>query len=76
MKGALPPSSSDSFLSPPAHWPINFLPTAVEPVNVSLRTFGFEVISPPMAPESPVMTLNAPGGTPARCASSARASAE
>ena len=49
MNGALPPSSSDSFLTVPAHCSISNLPTSVEPVKVSLRTIGFEVISPPIS---------------------------
>ena len=55
---------------------MSFLPISVEPVNVSLRTIGFEVISPPSTVAGPVMTLNTPRGMPARCASSAIASAE
>ena len=76
MKGALPPSSSDIFFTVPAHCAINFLPISVEPVNVSLRTVGFEVISPPIAAADPVMTLNTPLGMPARWPSSANARAE
>ncbi len=76
MKGALPPSSSDIFFTVPAHCAINFLPISVEPVNVSLRTIGFEVISPPIAAADPVMTLNTPLGMPALWLSSAKASAE
>ena len=59
-----------------AHWRISSLPTAVEPVKLSLRTTGLLVSSAPMGPESPVMTLNTPGGMPARSASTARARAE
>ena len=76
MNGALPPSSSDSFFIVPAHCAISFLPTSVEPVKVSLRTVGLAVISPPIAAAEPVITLKTPGGTPARSASSASASAE
>ena len=76
MNGALPPSSSESFLMSSAHWRISNLPTAVEPVKLSLRTLVLEVSSPPMACESPVMTESKPAGTPARAASSAKASAE
>src|SRR6202030_3427956 len=47
-----------------------------EPVKVSLRTMGLEVISPPIAAALPVITLNTPLGMPARSASSAMASAE
>ncbi len=65
---ALPPSSSEIFLtsSNPAHCAISFLPTPVEPVNVSLRTLVFEVISPPIALADPVTMLSTPLGSPAR----------
>ena len=77
MNGALPPSSSDTRLMPSAHCAISFLPTAVEPVKLSLRTAGCEVISAPIAEAlEPVTMLTTPAGTPARCASTARASAE
>src|SRR5471030_412785 len=76
MKGALPPSSSDSFLIVGAHCSINRRPTPVEPVKLSLRTVGLAVISPPMARDEPVITLNTPAGMPARSASTASASAE
>ena len=76
MKGALPPNSSDSFFSVPAHCTINFLPISVDPVKVTLRTAGLVVISPPMAAAEPVTTLKTPGGMPARAPSSASASAE
>ncbi len=76
MNGALPPSSSETFFSVPAHCAISFLPISVEPVKVSLRTIGLEVISAPSSVAEPVTTLNTPFGTPARCASSAIASAE
>ena len=76
MKGALPPSSSDSFFTVGATCFISERPISVEPVNESLRTIGFDVISPPIADESPVITLSTPGGKPARAASSASASAE
>ena len=49
MNGALPPSSSEIFFSPVAHCAIRSFPTSVEPVKPSLRTSGFEVISPPIA---------------------------
>ena len=75
-KGALPPSSSESFLIVGATCFISSRPTSVEPVNESLRTTGFAHISPPIAFASPVTTLSTPGGKPARCASSASAKAE
>ena len=67
MNGALPPSSSETFFTWPAHWAIRSLPTSVEPVKPSLRTIGFDVISPPIAgasAASPVTTEKTPGGTP------------
>src|ERR1700734_554082 len=76
MNGALPPSSRDIFLTVAAHCAMSFLPISVEPVKVSLRTVGFDVISPPMAEADPVITLNTPCGMPALAASSANASAE
>ena len=51
-------------------------PTSVEPVKVSARTIGFEVISAPMSRDEPVSTEKTPGGMPARPASSASARAE
>jgi len=53
MKGALPPSSSDSFFTVPAHWAIKIFPISVEPVNDSFRTMGFEVSSPPISVAEP-----------------------
>src|SRR5919201_483934 len=76
INGALPPSSSDNFFTVPAHCSINNLPTSVEPVKVSLRTIGFEVISPPISFDGPVTQENTPLGTPARSASSQSAKAE
>src|SRR5581483_514392 len=55
---------------------ISSLPISVEPVKVSLRTIGLEVISPPISPALPVTQENTPFGTPARSASSHSASAE
>src|ERR1700732_519734 len=60
MNGALPPSSSDNFLTVPAHCSISNLPTSVEPVKVSLRTVGFEVSSPPTSFEGPVTQEKTP----------------
>src|SRR6266849_6665618 len=54
MNGALPPNSSETFFTVPAHCSINSLPISVEPVKVSLRTVGFEVISPPISVAPPV----------------------
>jgi hypothetical protein len=76
MNGALPPSSSDSFLSVGAHCAINCRPTAVEPVKLSLRTAGFAQSSLPTPSLSDVVTvLYTPAGNPAASASAASASA-
>ena len=62
---------------PSAHCAINCLPTAVEPVKLSLRTFGLPVISLPIAAAScPVTMFSTPSGNPARCAMMPMASAE
>src|ERR1700730_15463748 len=76
MNGALPPNSSESFLTVPAHCSLSNLPTSVEPVKVSLRTIGFDVISPPISLEPPVTQEKTPFGTPARSANSHNAKAE
>ena len=76
MNGALPPNSIETFFTVRADCSMSILPTSVEPVKVILRTIGFEVISPPIAPAEPVTTLNTPAGTPARSANSASAVAE
>src|SRR5947208_8012502 len=76
IKGALPPNSSETFFTVPAHCSIKSLPISVEPVKVSLRTVGFEVISPPISVAPPVTQEKTPFGTPARSASSHSASAE
>ena len=79
MNGALPPSSSETFFTWPAHWRISSFPTSVEPVKPSLRTSGLDVISPPIdgaSAASPVTIENTPGGTPASSASAAMASAD
>src|SRR5579862_6532605 len=76
MKGAFPPNSSETFFTVPAHCSINNLPISVEPVKVSLRTVGFEVISPPISLAPPVTQEKTPFGTPARSANSHNAKAE
>src|SRR5438874_12211944 len=76
MNGALPPNSSETFFTVPAHCSISSLPISVEPVKVSLRTVGFEVISPPISVAPPVTQEKTPFGTPARSASSQSARAE
>src|SRR5450755_59369 len=76
MKGALPPSSIDVRFTVDALCTISFLPISVEPVNVTLRTSGLDVISPPIADAEPVTTDRTDLGTPARSASTASASAD
>ena len=46
-KGALPPSSMETFFTVAAHCSISSLPTSVDPVKVSLRTMGFPVRAAP-----------------------------
>src|SRR5262245_66431653 len=58
MKGALPPSSSDTFFTVFAHCAISSLPTSVDPVNDSFFTVGFDVISPPISDADQASTLN------------------
>ena len=62
ISGALPPSSSETFLTVPAHFAISCLPTSVEPVKVSLRTVGFVASSSPTTAAVPGTTLKTPGG--------------
>src|SRR5262252_5563842 len=76
MKGALPPSSIEVFFTVAAHCSIKSFPISVEPVKVSLRTVGFDVISPPISVAPPVTQEKTPFGTPARSASSHSARAE
>ncbi len=76
MNGACPPNSSATFFTVAAQSRMSSLPTAVEPVKLSLRTSGLAVNSGPISVAGPVTTLNTPGGMPARSASRARASAE
>ncbi len=79
MKGAWPPSSSASFLIVGALCAISRRPTGVEPVNDRCRTTGLAHSTLPISTErslSAVNTLITPSGMPARCASSASASAD
>src|SRR5690606_11260459 len=76
MKGALPPSSIDTFLIVDAVCSISTRPTSVDPVKLNLRTIGLLVISPPISEAEPVTTEKTPSGTPASCAPTASASAE
>ncbi len=76
MKGALPPSSSDSFLIVGAHCAASTRPTSVEPVKDRWRTVSLSHSSLPMAADlAAVTTFSTPAGKPARCPSSATASA-
>src|SRR4029077_12193168 len=76
IKGALPPSSIEVFLTVAAHCCISNLPTSVEPVKVNLRTIGLLVSSPPISFDGPVTQEKTPFGTPARSANSHKARAE
>src|SRR6218665_1391312 len=78
MNGALPPSSSDIFLTVGALCAIRMRPTSVEPVKLMWRTTSLAHSTLPMAMElslSAHRMLNTPAGMPARNASSAAASA-
>lgn len=58
---------------------ISTFPTGVDPVKLILRIPGFKVNSNPTSAacsRGQVTTLNTPGGTPARSASSAKANAD
>src|SRR5258707_13265880 len=76
MKGALPPSSKESFFTVEELCFMSKRPTSVEPVKVILLTSGLEVSSPPISLELPVKTLKTPAGIPARSANAASARAE
>lgn len=68
MRGAFPPSSSDTLFTVPAHLDMSCLPTAVEPVKESLRTRS---LSQSLFPTKGVFvrldgsTLKTPGGNSA-----------
>ncbi|OIQ64581.1 hypothetical protein GALL_538670 [mine drainage metagenome] len=76
MKGALPPSSSDTRFTVSMHFAASILPTAVEPVKVNLAMRGSVVSTSPIGAASPVTILSTPLGTPASSPSTASASAE
>jgi len=77
MKGALPPSSIEHFITCSAACRSRMRPTSVEPVKVSLRTAWFSQNSLPMSEDRlEVMTEKRPAGTPARSARSAIDSAD
>ena len=64
--GALPPSSIDTRSSCSADCSTSILPTAVEPVKVSLRRRSSRISGSQTAPECVVvMTLRTPSGSPA-----------
>ena len=60
----------------PAQSALSFLPTGVDPVNVSFRTIGLEVISSPISDVTPHKIFITPAGIPARFASSPSARAD
>ena len=76
MKGALPPSSSDTRLTVPMQAAASILPTGVEPVKVNLAIRGSVVRTVPIGAGGPVTILNTPAGSPASAPSTARARAE
>ena len=77
MKGALPPSSIEHFITWSAACFNRMRPTSVEPVKVSLRTLGFSQNSLPMSDERDEgMIDKTPAGSPARSARTPRARAE
>ena len=78
MKGALPPSSSDSFLSVPAEARARCLPTGVEPVKVILRTrasSSHTSTTSGVRSREAVTRLMVPAGKPASSASATSAAA-
>ena len=68
IKGAFPPSSSETFLTVSAHCRISSFPTPVDPVKERAATSSLLVRASPtvgVAWRLAVTTLNIPGGTPA-----------
>ncbi len=66
MNGAWPPSSTDTRFRFAAAAPASRRPTAVDPVNVILRTAGWLVKTSPIGAGSAAVTmLMTPSGTPA-----------
>ncbi len=66
MNGALPPSSIDVRSRPSADCSTSIFPTAVEPVKVSLRSRGSEMIGFETSLDlDEVSTLRTPSGSPA-----------
>lgn len=77
INGAFPPSSKDNFFNVEEDCFIKSFPTPVEPVNDTFLTIGELVIVSPTSAVffNALMMFTTPLGTPARCASSARAKA-
>ena len=75
MKGALPPSSSDSRLIPGAAAAIRLLPVAVDPVRLKTRTCGCAASTGPTTLPFPGTIWSTPAGSPASARIGARASA-
>src|SRR6059036_2681088 len=75
MLGLLPPSSSVTRLLVSAAIFLTWRPTSVEPVNEILSTSGCRTSAAPAVDPPPQTTLNAPGGTPASSAISAKSRA-
>ena len=66
INGALPPSSIDTFFIVSAQFLVRIFPTAVDPVNESLRTIGLSVKAFPISLELvPTTTFRIPLGIPA-----------
>ena len=77
MKGALPPSSIEHLSTWSAACASSVRPVCVEPVKVSLRTFGWVQNTRPTPAESVEGRIDStPSGIPARSASTAMARAE
>jgi hypothetical protein len=77
MKGAWPPSSSESRLTVSAAPCMRILPTSVEPVNDSLRTLRSSMTADERSAGSiPVTTESTPFGSPASSKALASSSAE
>ena len=78
MKEALPPSSSDTFLTVPAACFAKPTPAAVDPVNDKARTVGLSQMAVPICRDDsmpPVTRLSTPVASPACSASAASATA-
>ena len=76
MKGELAPSSSETFLTVPAHRAISCLPASMLPVNETFLTSGLSSSAGISVSSSPVSTDRTPRGSPAFSASTQSASAE